>query len=76
VHNWINGSAMAPHHEERLAGILLLINDLAASTPTERRAALLDSTDGPSLFHQLVRENPRGEPLQVEAISLRDRLEG
>lgn len=74
VHNWINGSAMAPQHEERAATVLSIVQALPGSTPHERRSALLDSTHGTSLFHQLVATREEAERLQVAAVSARDRI--
>jgi DNA-binding transcriptional regulator YiaG len=74
VHNWINGNAMAPQHEERAAKILSIVQVLPGSTPAERRAALLDSSRGTSLFHQLVTSRDEGVPLQVAGVSAKDRL--
>jgi len=74
VHNWINGNSMAPQHEERSAKILALVQVLPGSTPDERRAALLDSRQGTSLFHQLVAANNDGERLQVAGLSARERI--
>ena len=74
VHNWINGNAMAPQHEERAAKILSIVHALPGATPTERRAALLDSTHGTSLFHQLVASRGEGVPLQNAGVSARERI--
>lgn len=74
VHNWINGSAMAPRHEERAARILSIVRTLPGSTPVERRSALLDSSHGTSLFRQLVETRVEAEPLQVEGATARERV--
>lgn len=74
VHNWINGNAMAPQHEERAAKILSIAHALPGSTPADRRAALLDSSHGTSLFHQLVASRGEGVPLQIVAVSARERI--
>lgn len=74
VHNWINGKAMAPQHEERAAKILSIVHTLPGSTPAERRAALLDSSRGTSLFHQLVASRGEGVPLQIAGVSARERI--
>lgn len=74
VHNWINGNAMAPQHEERAARILAMIQALPGSAPEERRAALLDSSKGTSLFHQLAATRQEGARLQVAGLSARERL--
>lgn len=74
VHNWINGNAMAPQHEERAAKILSIIHILPGSTAAERRAALLDSSRGVSLFHQLLVSRDEGVRLQVAGVSARERI--
>lgn len=75
VHNWINGNAMAPQHEERAAQILSIVRVLPGNTPAERRAALLDSSRGTSLFHELVGSRGEGARLQVAGVSARERIE-
>lgn len=75
VHNWINGSAMAPQHEERAAMILSIARVLPGTNPAERRAALLDSSRGTSLFHQLVGVRGQDARLQVPGLSARERIE-
>lgn len=75
VHNWINGNAMAPQHEERAAQMLSLVLALPGSSPDERRAALLDSSHGTSLFHQLVSARNEGARLQIAGVSARERIE-
>ncbi|MBN9608215.1 MAG: helix-turn-helix domain-containing protein [Actinobacteria bacterium] len=74
VHNWINGNVMAPQHEERAARILSIMLALPGSTPAERRAALLDSSHGTSLFHQLVVSREEDPRLQVAGVSARERI--
>lgn len=74
VHNWVNGNAMAQLHEERAAKILAIVQALPGSTPAERRAALLDSSRGASLFHQLIGAREEGARLQVPGLSVRERL--
>lgn len=77
VHNWINGNAMAPQHEERAVRILSIVQVLPGTTPAERRAALLDSSRGTSLFHELVgsvRSPDEGVRLQGPGLTARERL--
>jgi DNA-binding transcriptional regulator YiaG len=74
VHNWINGNAMAPQHEERAAKILSIMQVLPGSTPADRRAALLDSSRGTSLFHQLMASRADSVRLQVAGVSARERI--
>lgn len=52
IHNWAAGSAIASVHEERLRELDSLITSLPAESPEARRSALLDSSQGPSLFKQ------------------------
>lgn len=75
VHNWISGNAMSPHHEERAAKLLAIVQALPGSTATERRGALLDSSRGTSLFHQLVAARAESVRLQVPGVSARERIE-
>lgn len=75
VHNWINGNAMAPQHEELAAKILSIVYGLPGASPADRRAALLDSSHGKSIFHQLVASRGEDEPLQVLGVSARNRIE-
>lgn len=74
VYNWINGNAMAPQHEERAAKILSIVRTLPGSTPVERRSALLDSSRGTSLFHQLIATRVEAEPLQVAGATAKERI--
>lgn len=74
VHNWINGNAMAPQHEERAATILAVVQALRGSTPEERRSALLDSSRGTSLFHQLIAARGEAARLQIAGVSARERI--
>lgn len=75
VHNWISGNAMSPQHEELAARILAIVQVLPGSTPTDRRAAMLDSSRGTSLFHQLVAARGEDVRLQVPGVSPRGRIE-
>lgn len=68
VNNWIAGKPMAPHHEERLSQLLAIVRGVEGSTSDSRRAALLDSSTGPSIFHQLVQDAPTAEILQVNPL--------
>lgn len=74
VHNWIRGCAMSLQHEERAAKLLAIVQVLPGSTPAERRAKLLDSSRGSSLFHQLVAARAQGERLQVPGVSVLERI--
>lgn len=75
VHNWISGNAMSPLHEELAAKILAIVQVVPGSTPAERRAAMLDSSRGTSLFHQLVAARGEDMRLQVAGVSPRERIE-
>lgn len=75
VHNWISGNAMSPQHEELAAKILAIVKALPGSTPAERRASLLDSSRGISLFHQLMAARGEDVRLQVPGVSPRERIE-
>lgn len=74
VHNWIAGDAMAPHHRERLAHVLALVESVPGVAPDAKRATLLDSSRGPSLYHQLAADTVRYAAVQATVPSVRDRL--
>ena len=74
VHNWINGSAMAPQHEERAAAILAIMHALPGSTPDERRLALFESRNGTSIFRQLVASQTSAVRLQAAGVTARERI--
>ena len=69
VNNWIAGKPMAPHHEERLSQLVAIVRGVEGTTPDERRAALLDSSAGRSIFHQILEQSPTAESLQVNPLS-------
>lgn len=68
VNNWIAGKQMAPQHEERLSQLLTVMRGLDGSNPEERRSALLDSSTGTSIFHQLAGQAPRPTDLQANPL--------
>lgn len=74
VQNWISGAPMASGHEERLAQLTTLILN-SGSSPEERRLKLLNSNNGESLFHQLVRDRERGALVYPVAVSARHQLD-
>jgi transcriptional regulator with XRE-family HTH domain len=74
VHNWLNGGVMARQHAERVSEILALVKALDGETPEQRRAALLDSSGGQSLFHKLLKQLKPNAQLQVSAASARERI--
>lgn len=74
IHNWINGNTMALQHEERAAKILSIVHASPGASPPERRAALLDSSHGTSLFQQLVASRGEGVALQTAGVSVRERI--
>ncbi|WNY33077.1 helix-turn-helix domain-containing protein [Curtobacterium flaccumfaciens] len=73
VQNWVAGGTMAAQHEERLSVLLAKIAPLASSA-AERRAALLSSNSGTSMFHRLTAEMRTPPVLQTQPASVRDRL--
>lgn len=73
VQNWVAGGSMAAQHEERLSVLLAKIAPLAPSA-VERRAALLSSSSGTSIFHRLTAEIHKPIVLQAQPSSVRDRL--
>jgi DNA-binding transcriptional regulator YiaG len=72
VHNWIAGNAMADHHMQRLMQVESLIEVLPEHTPEQRRARLLDSSVGKSLFQKFVDQVGGDMRLQVPAFNLRE----
>lgn len=75
VHNWINGKSMAPQHEERASLVLGIINTLPGTTPQERRAHLLASREGKSIFHALLAQLHENATLQVSALNPRELIQ-
>jgi hypothetical protein len=65
---------MARQHAERVSEILALVNAIDGETPEQRRAALLDSSKGQSLFHKLLQQLKPDTELQVGAVSVRERI--
>jgi transcriptional regulator with XRE-family HTH domain len=74
INNWMAGNPMAAHHEARLSALQAALLAIPAATPEERRAALLDSSDGLSLFQQLVNEVPEGAVIQGNPLAARDQF--
>ncbi|MGY2898432.1 hypothetical protein ACVKXF_001055 [Curtobacterium sp. PvP017] len=73
VQNWVAGGAMATQHEERLSVLIAKIVPLASSA-AERRAVLLSSNSGTSMFHRLTAEMGKPPVLHARPTSVRDRL--
>lgn len=74
VHNWITGNPMAASHHERMSYLLTLVRSMNGSTPDLRRAELLDSSGGVSLFHQLLAQRPELARVLYSPTSPSDRL--
>jgi len=74
IHNWINGSSMALNHAERASRLLAVIRALPGQSPEERKAVLLDSHSGQSMFHKLLTEQSHDARIQVPAVGVRDRI--
>ncbi|MDR0593415.1 MAG: hypothetical protein LBG60_09235 [Bifidobacteriaceae bacterium] len=75
VNNWLAGGAMAPHHADRRARIQSFLMSLNGSTPALRRAALLSSANGRSLYRQLADEIPEGPVIHGNSLSARDQFQ-
>ena len=73
IQNWISGAPMAAVHEVRLSRLTSIINAVGFS-PDERRKNLFKSTDGMSIYHQLIREIEDEPIISPESVSVRDRL--
>lgn len=73
VHNWLAGGPMTRANEERLSR-LLEVTQGVAGTPSERRAELLDSSGGRSLFHRLLDEQVEWATIHSSPITPRERI--
>lgn len=73
IQNWIAGGAMVSQHQERLSFLLATITELGDSRES-RKASLLSSSNGMSLFHRLVGQAPRDAAIQASSLTVRDRL--
>lgn len=74
VQNWVAGNAMALQHEEQVSRLLSIIQSLPGSTADERRAALLDSRSGQSLFQQLLAQRGDASRVQTRPLSVGERI--
>jgi DNA-binding CsgD family transcriptional regulator len=74
VNNWLVGNPMAPHHQERLSELEETLMSVAGTTPEQRRAALLDSSRGTSLFHQLVGQVREDAVIHAAPLAAREQL--
>jgi hypothetical protein len=74
VHAAAHGITVLPEHQllraERLRDIIIPL----AGSPEERRATLLRSNQGRSLFHRLVDEMPKSAVIQVNSLSAAEQL--
>lgn len=73
VYTWIANNSVPAREEERLASLITRIIPLGG-TGDERRRALLKSSEGTSLFHQMVNEIPKAQVIQSSDLSVRDKL--
>lgn len=73
IHNWAAGSAIASIHEERVRDLSQLVMSLNATTPAERRAKLLASNGGRSLFKEFAAGVSKPERVQFD-IPVAERL--
>lgn len=73
VHNWLGGGPMAAGNEERLAQLLDVMHRIPGSAQ-DRRARLLDSSAGRSLFHRLLDEHSEPATIQGSPLTIRDRM--
>lgn len=64
IHNWAAGATITPGRAERVRALSDLVFNLPSKTPEERRAHLLDSSAGPSLFRQFIEDNSRSERIK------------
>ena len=73
VQGWIAGATMARHHEEKMARVLGQVRQIAGPEE-QRRAAILRSDRGPSIFAQWAEEGRDGRIIQPSALSGADLL--
>lgn len=71
--NWAAGSHMYRHQENRLEHLAATIRPLGA-TPSERHDALLDSSNGQSLYRQLLDDVEKPTMVLVETLTVRERF--
>lgn len=74
IQGWIAGSPMAGVHAERVSRVLKYVQGLDGA-PEERRAQLLDSSSGLSVFHAWEQANGRSAEVRPQAYSVRDLLD-
>ncbi|MBP2374086.1 helix-turn-helix domain-containing protein [Paeniglutamicibacter psychrophenolicus] len=74
VQNWVAGNAMAAQHEEHVSRLLSVVQALPGSTAEERRSALLDSSNGESLFHKLLAQRAEASRVQGRPLSVGERI--
>jgi DNA-binding transcriptional regulator YiaG len=74
VQNWIAGNTMAIQHEEQVSRLMSVVQSLPGSTSDERRAALLDSSNGESLFQKLLHQKEQPPKIQGQAVSVGERI--
>lgn len=74
IQGWIAGSPMAGIHAERVFLMLRHVQSLDGSAE-ERRAQLLDSSSGVSVFHAWEQMNSRSAVLRPEPYSVRDLMD-
>lgn len=70
---WASGSTPSSGDAKRLAELHDLVAGLPAATPPQRRALLLDSANGQSLFHRFYAATPRAQQIQFP-VPLLERL--
>jgi len=72
INNWLSGNPMAPHHEDRLSHLCDVTLAISAATADDRRAALLDSSHGTSIFQQLVDQVSGMETIHSNPLATKD----
>lgn len=75
IHHWVAGSPVAVKYEDRIRTLSEVVFGLNASTPEDRRAMMLDSRSGPSLFKHFLDTASHPERLQY-SIPVSERFEG
>ena len=66
VLNWVQGYRMSMRHQERMVELARVFEDLPGTIPEEKRDALFDSSQGLSVYHQLLKTVKRGQIMQFD----------
>lgn len=74
VHGWLDGVPVPESRAELLDRLTAMVDALPGGNPAARRAALLDSSAGPSPFHAWLAALPQPAVLQAVAVPVAGRI--